>query len=243
MGIVYHGSHIHSIKKLEPRKSTHGTYVYATGSREMAILFSNRCGDNLTYSLGRTNKDDPFYLVERIPNSFNYMFSGDSSIYTLDDKNFKSIGSSFGSNEVVSEVPVKVLKEEYIPSLMDEIDKLEESGFIKIYRYPHKPDNIPANDIDLFEHILNRLKRQNAEISKGDFFRLVYLHPNLLDHVNEFLYGMDKDIITDEELIEIFNRYKNRTDIENYVNSAYELLDKYYPEIAENIDVQDKVIR
>ena len=30
MGIVYHGSKEHGIKRVEPRKSTHGVYVYAT---------------------------------------------------------------------------------------------------------------------------------------------------------------------------------------------------------------------
>ena len=43
MGIVYHGSKEHGIKRLEPRKSTHGVYVYATPEKVLALNFSGRC--------------------------------------------------------------------------------------------------------------------------------------------------------------------------------------------------------
>lgn len=47
MGNVYHGSKIRGIKRLEPRESTHGVYVYATTEKVLALVFSGRCGDNL----------------------------------------------------------------------------------------------------------------------------------------------------------------------------------------------------
>ena len=57
MGIVYHGSKEHEIKRLEPRKSTHGVYVYATPEKVLALNFSGRCGDDLTYDIGHFNTD------------------------------------------------------------------------------------------------------------------------------------------------------------------------------------------
>ena len=49
MGVVYHGSKEHGLTRLEPRKSTHGKYVYATPEKVLAVHFSGRCGDDLTY--------------------------------------------------------------------------------------------------------------------------------------------------------------------------------------------------
>ena len=52
MEIVYHGSKESGLKRLEPRKSTHGTYVYATPEKVLALHFSKRCGDDLVYDIG-----------------------------------------------------------------------------------------------------------------------------------------------------------------------------------------------
>lgn len=77
MGIVYHRSKKHGIKRLEPRKSTHGVYVYATPKKVLALNFSGRCGDDLTYDIGHfnTDKNGPWELVENIPGAFEKMFS------------------------------------------------------------------------------------------------------------------------------------------------------------------------
>ena len=39
MGKLYHGSLERGITRLEPHKSTHGKYVYATPYKELAIIF------------------------------------------------------------------------------------------------------------------------------------------------------------------------------------------------------------
>lgn len=54
--IVYHGSSTSDLKVLEPHKSTHGTYVYATSFKEIAVLFAKKYGWDLTYGIGRNNK-------------------------------------------------------------------------------------------------------------------------------------------------------------------------------------------
>ena len=73
MSYVYHGSKTHGLTELEPRPSTHGTYVYATDDKSIAIIMSKRCGDDATYSLSRNEKGG-YDLVERIPGAFNKMF-------------------------------------------------------------------------------------------------------------------------------------------------------------------------
>ena len=90
MGIVYHGSKEHGIKRLEPRRSTHGVYVYATPEKALALCFSSRCGDDYTYDIGKfgPDKTGPWELVENIPGAFEKMFSNDSSIYSFSHVKF-----------------------------------------------------------------------------------------------------------------------------------------------------------
>ena len=125
MDVVYHGSNMHGLESLEPRKSTHGRYVYATPSKVLAVLFSGRCGDDLTYSLGHfdSDREGPWELVENIPGAFEKMFSNSSSIYTLDASNFRDLNSGF--REVVSEEKVDVLDEEQYDSVYEAVFKLE----------------------------------------------------------------------------------------------------------------------
>ena len=78
MGYLYHGSSESNIQRLEPRKSTHGTYVYATPYKELAIIFSARAGDDMTYTLYRNEENGCWNIVERIPEGFNAMFSNSS---------------------------------------------------------------------------------------------------------------------------------------------------------------------
>jgi len=58
MGVVYHGSKERGLKRIEPRKSTHGVYVYATDDKFLALHFSKRCGDDLTYDIGHFDNDE-----------------------------------------------------------------------------------------------------------------------------------------------------------------------------------------
>jgi len=95
MNEIFHGSLKHGLTRIEPHSSSHGNYVYGTPYRELAIIFSARCGDNYTYSLFRNKNSSPWILVERIQNAFNTMFNNSSSIYILESKSFKDINTGF----------------------------------------------------------------------------------------------------------------------------------------------------
>ena len=91
MQTLYHGSSQSDLTKLLPHQSTHGNFVYATKNKELAIIFSGMCGDDLTYTLFRNNDNEPWQVVERIPGAFAKMFNNSSSIYTVPSLSFKNI--------------------------------------------------------------------------------------------------------------------------------------------------------
>lgn len=241
MGIVYHGSKTHNLKRLEPRKSTHGTYVYATPDKTLAVHFSARCGDDLTYDIGRfgTEKDGPWELVENIPGAFEKMYSNSSSIYTFSDETFKDIHTGF--LEVVSEVGVDVLNEEYCENVYDAIIKLESEGLLKIYRYPNKPEGLKQDGSDILDKWRYYKNKLNKEFSKDDFDRLVYLHPELLDKANELAKEFGYDYYYEaSDLIDIFSsrieRQLYRPDHEQYIDCSYISICNAFPEIKGEID-------
>lgn len=242
MGFVYHGSKEHGLKRLEPRKSTHGNYVYATPEKVLALIFSSRCGDDLTYSLGHfsTDRNGPWELVENIPGAFDKMFSNSSSIYSFSDETFKDINTGF--EEVVSEVGVDVVKEEYCENVYELLLEQEKKGLVKIYRYPDKPETISkdgSNILDKWRFYKNRL---NKEFRKEGFDRLVCLYPNLLDKINELAKEFNYDYHYEpNDLIEIFsNRIQHQLGNykhELYIDSSYISICSAFPSLKPQIDV------
>lgn len=238
MGIVYHGSKEHGLTRLEPKKSTHGVYVYATREKVLALNFSSRCGDDLTYSIGKFDgsNDGPWCLVEHIPGAFEKMFSNSSSIYYLSDETFEDIHTGFC--EVVSSVGCNVLNEEYCENVLDSLIKAEKQGLVKIYRYPNKPLLMKENEI------LDKWRYYKYELSKKfkkyDFDRIAYLHPELLDKINalskEFGYSYHYEV---KDLITIFKKRIKRQIIkpndEQYIECAYISIVNTYPEIKDEI--------
>lgn len=239
MGVLYHGSKHQGIKRFEPHKSTHGTYVYATPFKALAIHFSGRCGDDMVYYLGRDDQSKPWQLVEYVPGAFEKMYSNSSSVYTFSDEKFKDIHTGFA--EVVSEEGVDVLKEEYIPSVYDEMMKLSEQGEIIIYRYPNKPEGFKKDDSELVDKLRYYKEILNKQMSKHDFDRLIYLHPNLIDKANDLLkeFGIDYEY-KKEDIISLFKGRidKQLADMEHeqYVDCAYQNICNYCPELLSEID-------
>lgn len=241
MKIVYHGSKEHGLKRLEPRKSTHGEYVYATPEKVLALHFSGRCGDDLTYDIGHfdNDKNGPWELVENIPGAFEKMYSNSSSIYSFSDETFKDIHTGF--KEVVSDVGVDVINEEIYENVFDGLREAEKDGLLKIYRYPDKPNCFESDR----SHILNKYRfykeKLNMNLPKNKFDRIVYLHPNLLEKVNEFLNEFNYDSHYNElDLIDIFeNRIKRQIsnpDDEQYIESAYISICNAYPKLKNQMD-------
>ena len=235
MGNLYHGSSETNLKILKPYKSTHGSYVYATPYKELAIIFSGRCGDDFTFSLFRNNKREPWNLVERIPEGFNTMFSNNSSIYTVDDTSFKDIHTGF--SELVSQVEVKVKKEEKLNKVYDKLKELDKNNQKKIYKYPNKPKSIPSDNSDLIEKQIMYQQISNKDVTKQCFERLVLLHPELLDKINQKLKEINpnSEIFKKEDLITLFEKaiinQKNNPDKEQYLKSIYISVANIYPEL------------
>ena len=236
MGFLYHGSSVANLKKLEPHKSTHGTYVYATPYKELAILFAGKAGGDLTYSLFRMNENEPWQLVERVPNGFETIFSNPASIYTVSDKTFKDINTSF--SEVVSEESVEILKEEKLDNVYEQIKGLENEGFVKIYHYPNRPNTIPLDDSDLLSRTFAKL---DSNLKHSDFERLLFLHPNLLERVNEKAIELNEDFIpfTKIDLINIFEKFVMLQmiypDKEFFLKSSFVSISEIYPELIPSI--------
>lgn len=222
MEYVYHGSKIHGLKELIPHKSTHGVYVYATKSKEIATIMSKKCGDDATYSL-TTNKEGKLDLVERLPHAFDKMFSNDFSLYMLDNSLFKNINTGF--NEVVSDTVVPVIKEESYDSLMDAIKKLAEDGLINIYYFPNRPDYIPADDSDLIDKIRNiYIKKMQKQYTNREIARWIFLHPNLEEELRQIAHEQHIEVPNYEEIREIFiNSQEQRPDHEMYIDNALEM--------------------
>lgn len=222
MEYVYHGSKVHGLKELIPHKSTHGTYVYATKSKEIAIIMSKKCGDDATYSL-TTNEDGKLDLVERIPYAFDKMFSNDFSLYTLGSSLFKNINTGF--NEVVSESAVSVLQEEFYDNLMDAINKLVEERLINIYYYPSRPDYIPINDYDLIDKIRNTyIKKMHKQYTNREIARWIFLHPNLEEELRKIADEQQIKVPSYEEIKEIFiSSQEQNPEHEMYIDNALEM--------------------
>lgn len=240
MGIVYHGSKEHGLKRLEPRKSTHGVYVYATPEKVLALIFSGKCGDDLTYDIGHfdTEKNEPWELVEKVPCAFDKMFSNTSSIYSLNDDTFKDIHTGFC--EVVSDVGVTVQSEEYCENVWSGLVKVEQEGLVKIYRYPNKPSSMKKDGSDILDKWRFYKTKMSKEFSKNDFDRLVYLHPELLNKINDLLqeFGYNYKYET-KELVDIFRKSIERQlydrEHEQYIDCAYISICSSYKEIESQI--------
>ena len=233
MEILYHGSSTRGLTRLEPHKSTHGNYLYATKYKELAIIFSARCGDDCTYALYRNNNDEPWILVERIPETFNTMFSNSASIYTLDDSTFKDINTGF--SELVSNVGVNTISEEYIENVYDKIKKLEQNGLIKLYAYPNKPKEIPNDNSDLIDKEIRQNERTKTQVTKESFERLILLHPNLMNKINKKLIELNLNPFTEKDLINLFEEAILKQAIypnyEQYLESIVISISQTYPEL------------
>ncbi len=235
MGELYHGSSEKGITRLEPHRSTHGNYVYATPYKELAIIFSGRCGDDCTYALYRNNENEPWQMVERIPEAFNTMFSNSSSIYTLDDTTFKDIHTGFA--EVVSEVGVNTESEEFLENVYDAIKKIANNGKIQLYIYPNKPKEIPQDSSDLIDKQIRQDQRSNSPITKQSFERIVLLHPYLIDKVNQKMIelNLNAEPYRKEDLISLFTntmiRQAINPDREQYLKSIVISISSIYPDL------------
>lgn len=171
---VYHGSKIQGLKKIKKNKSTHGKeWIYATLSKAISTIFISDNGSDLYYYLqGNGSDNNPVILVERKKDMFKQIFNVSGSLYTLSSKNFEE-GKTGWSAEVVSENDEDVLKEEHIKNIFDKLKELNNSGELKLYLYPNRPNYIPLDNSDLIPKVI---KWQERGINIDKFF---ILYPEL----------------------------------------------------------------
>ena len=240
MGVVYHGSKEHGLKRLEPRKSTHGTYVYATPEKVLALHFSGRAGDDLTYDLGHfSDREGPWELIENIPGAFDKMYSNDSSIYSFPDDTFEDKHTGF--REVLSEVGVDVVDEEYCPSVYEGIMEAERQGLLKIYRYPNKPPMFKPDGSDIIDKWRWMVSSMGHQFTPHSFERLFYLRPNLLTQINDLAKELGVDVhFEPSDYIRLFEyrikRQLEDPEVEQFVESAYQMAIEALPESKEQLD-------
>ena len=180
--VVYHGSSVGSLETITPHKSTHGTYVYASYDKEVATIFAKKCGNDLTYEIGRANKSEPWTLIERVPGAFEVMFNNPFSLYTLSDESFKDINTHF--DEVVSTREVKVLKEEKYSNVYEALKGLERQGKVRFISFNPNSEIIHKDIDNMLERYVNGCLQRSNTLKKRDFEELLFLHPMLLDRVN-----------------------------------------------------------
>lgn len=240
MGELYHGSNIKGLKVLHTHQSTHGKYVYATPHKGLALLFSGIAGDDLTYTIFRNGKKEPWNIVERVLIAFKTMFSNNASLYTVSDEKFEDIHT--GICELVSKEDVSVLKEEEITLVYEKLINLEKDGFIKMYHYPERPSVIPENDEDLIQVEINACKRFGEELNKTSFERLLLLHPALLNKVNEvgLRENPNFETFSKYDIKNIFAKFIIKKMLypekELFLESARINIIKEFPEFSEFID-------
>ena len=179
MKYVYHGSNIINLKIIKKNKSTHNkNWVYATYSKAISIIFMSSNGNDLYYNLSGDGITYPVELVERKQGMFNKIFNISGSIYKLNSKNFKSDMTGW-SAEVVSDQDEKVLGEEHINNVMDELIKLDKLKKIKLYFYPDRPNYVPLDNSDLIVKVKNWSKNG---YDVNNFFEI---YPELKDEYNK----------------------------------------------------------
>lgn len=242
MGYIYHGSRTYGIKRMEPKKSTHGVYVYGTPHKALALHFGARAGDDFTYALGHfgTPKDSLWELVELIPGGLERMYDNSASIYSISDQTFEDLHTGFA--EVVSKVGVDVVSEEKVDNVYEAILQLEKEGAIKIYRYPDRPKGFPSDSSHLIDK-LRKYEKFGHKITVDDLERLFCLHPYLMDKINAFAAEKSLGVtFTKRNLIRIFGNnikkqlFSIKKDQEFYIESSYKSIVATFPELTVEMD-------
>lgn len=185
MELVYHASPHGGLTELEPRVSTHGrSYVYATKSRALALVFSQK-HDDYIFHAGYDDETDELSLTERIPGALETVFRGGRGfLYALDAARFQS-GKTPWAPELVSESAEPVINCEEIGDCLAALLSCEARGELIVYRYPARPPYIPADDGDLVEATAYFLK--NAKDQKALIAYACEKHPRLAERLRALI--------------------------------------------------------
>lgn len=174
---VYHSSKVRGLKVLEPRPSTHKIpWVYATKDIASAAMF---LGDNFDFICQTGFSKNKPYIWERFKGAFDLGYKNKKgSIYYLKPDSFKENMTSF-SGEIVSEVPVKVEKEEKIDDVKEYLLNLEKQGKLLIFMYPNTPDGRHSDKEDIVDRGIN----WTIDFGENTIKQIKKYHPDVLDRV------------------------------------------------------------
>lgn len=167
----YHCSPIAGLSVLEPRKPKsfeRPARVCMTTLLSMALMYSVR---NYEYSYGYT-KEGQIYFDEYFPNALEILYRGKSASLYLCDPG--STATTKIPNEVISENPVPVISETFIPDACEALLEQERLGTLVIRRYHELPERM-LNWICRVE--ADGIRRSNLLCSPGpmaDYYREHY---------------------------------------------------------------------
>lgn len=178
---VYHSSKVRGLKVLEPRPSTHKiAWVYAAKDIPTAAMY---LGDNFDFICQTGFLGNKPYIWERFKGAFDLGYENKKgSIYYLKPDSFKENMTLF-TPEIVSEVPVKVEKEEIIDDVKEYLLNLEKQGKLLIFMFPNAPNGKSSNKEDIVERGIN----WTLDFGEGTLEQIQKYHPDVLDRVIEGL--------------------------------------------------------
>ena len=157
--MYYHCSPVSGLTELLPHKPQHfdkDALVYMTTSLPMALMYGIR---NFEYTYGYT-KDGQIYYEEYFPDALRILYGGKSaSLYECVPQ---ETGHTQIPNEIVSPLPVKVLREILIPDVLQALLEQEQKGALVLRRY----EQLSARTLEWI------LQAEKNEIKKRDLLHV-----------------------------------------------------------------------
>lgn len=176
MEYVYYASFDKNLKVIPVKgnnlKSVEGSYS------KLYELIRGSCKDVLLFYY--TEKEDTFIITERVKNALKEHLDKPIYIYYLDSKNFNKLT---WTKSIYSDFNEKVLRVECIPSVYQELLKLEKDNKIKFYYYPKKDSFLPKDDSDLIHYAIRKYYLGDGEMLD----KLLFFHPNLESQLKKTL--------------------------------------------------------
>lgn len=93
-------------------------------------------------------------LLERRPGVLKQLYEKSGYLYKLDGTSFHHYDYLWSLEVISFEEEIKPISKILIPNIFDTLIEEEKKGNIIIYRYPHRPKDVPLDNSDLVEKYL-----------------------------------------------------------------------------------------
>jgi hypothetical protein len=188
---LFHSSPKQNLVEIKPHVSSHGRpWVYSSHHLGISATYMGRWSD--FDFLQRVDDTGVPILVERYQGAFEKIFRNVSgSVYVIEKFAFSRGETGFHA-EWVSPKNAKVLVEVPVPNALEFLNQLIAVGELKLYRYPHRPEDVPANDQDIVLSAVNIIL--NSRLNDRDLFYRQFgvLHPHLRAQLDMWLTRSDR---------------------------------------------------